>query len=91
MKELAVTFDPNFSDAENEVKIFIANNYEEDSVLVRQPASSGYDLEDLVWSEEVVRLNSWNEIEEAWGLCFKNQTPDTLWIEKKVLKGRKGL
>ena len=83
-KELAVTFDPNFSDAENEVKIFIANNYEEDSVLVRQPASSGYDLEDLVWSEEVVRLNPLNEIEEAWGLCFKNLTPDTLWVENKV-------
>lgn len=88
-KELAVTFDPNFSDAENDVKIFIANNYEEDSVLVRQPASSGYDLEDLVWSEEVVRLNPLNEIEEAWGLCFKNLTPDTLWVENKVFEGAK--
>lgn len=86
-KELTLFLQPNFSNAENDIRVFISNNYEEDSVQVRQPASSGYDYVDISY-DGLRRLSNENEIVTGWGPeTFINNGTDTVFITKGAFAG----
>jgi len=86
-KELTLVLQPNFSDTENDITIFISNNYEEDSVLVRQPASSGYEFVDISY-DGLICLTNEGEVITGWGpMTFINNGADTLFISKGVFAG----
>lgn len=86
-KELTLFLQPNFSSAENDIIVFISNNYEIDSVQVRQPASSGYDYVDISY-DGLRRLSDENEIISGWGPeTFVNNGTDTVFITKGAFAG----
>lgn len=86
-KELTLFLPPNFSDAENDIRVFISNNYEEDSVWVRQSASSGYEFVDISY-DGLRRLSDGNEIITGWGPeTFINNGADTVFITKGAFAG----
>lgn len=86
-KELTLFLQPNFSSAENDIRVFISNNYEEDSLQVRQPASSGYDYVDILY-DRPRRLSDENEIISGWGPeTFVNNGTDTVFITKGAFAG----
>ncbi len=86
-KELTLFLQPNFSSAENDIRVFISNNYEEDSLQVRQPASSGYDYVDILY-DRPRRLSDENEIISGWGPeTIVNNGTDTVFITKGAFAG----
>lgn len=56
-RELAMFFQPNFSDSDLKVDVVIASSFEYDTLTVTQPRSSGYDLERIEWNEPVTGLS----------------------------------
>lgn len=86
-KELTLFLQPNFSSAENDIRVLISNNYEEDSLQVRQPASSGYDYVDILY-DRPRRLSDENEIISGWGPeTIVNNGTDTVFITKGAFAG----
>ncbi len=86
-RELTLVLQPNFSDTENDITIFISNNYEEDSVRVRQPTSSGYEFVDISY-DGLIRLTNEGEVTTGWGpMTFINNGADTVFISKGVFAG----
>lgn len=84
--ELSVFLPPNFQEKEINVKLFITNNYEYDSVAVRQAASTGYVLEGMDWDTNARRLNQ--ELKVGWGpMSIINPGPDTLFFDKAIFGG----
>ncbi|HCQ72617.1 MAG TPA: hypothetical protein DIT75_04360 [Rikenellaceae bacterium] len=85
-RELAMFFQPNFSDSDLKVDVVIASSFEYDTLTVTQPRSSGYDLERIEWNEPVTR--TFPEYEKGWGpLSYKNEGPDTLRVNMRVFFG----
>lgn len=85
-RELAMFFQPNFSDSDLKVDVVIASSFEYDTLTVTQPRSSGYDLERIEWNEPVTR--TFPEYEKGWGpLSYKNEGPDTLRVKMRVFFG----
>ena len=86
-RELTMVLQPNFSDTENDITIFISNNFEEDSVRVRQPASSGYEFVDISY-DGLIPLTNEGEVTTGWGpMTFINNGADTIFISKGVFAG----
>lgn len=87
-KELSVFLPPNFQEKENSIKLFITNNYELDSVAVRQAASAGYVLEGMDWDTNARRLNQDNTLKVGWGpMSIINRGTDTLFFDKAIFGG----
>lgn len=87
-KELSVFLPPNFQEKKVNVKFFITNNYESDSVAVRQAASAGYVLEGMDWDTNARRLNQDNTLKVGWGpMSIINPGPDTLFFDKAIFGG----
>ena len=85
-RELAMFFQPNFSDSDLKVDVVIASSFEYDTLTVTQPRSSGYDLERIEWNEPATR--TFPEYEKGWGpLSYKNEGTDTLRVKMKVFFG----
>lgn len=85
-RELAMFFQPNFSDSDLKVDLVIASSFEYDTLTVTQPHSSGYELERIEWNEPVAR--TFPEYEKGWGpLSYKNEGTDTLRVKMKVFFG----
>lgn len=87
-KELSVFLPPNFTEKENHIKLFITNNYEYDSVAVRQAACVGYVLDGIDWDANAKRLNEDSGLKVGWGpMSIINPGPDTLFFDKAVFGG----
>ncbi len=87
-KELSVFLPPNFQEKDNSIKLFITNNYELDSVAVRQAASAGYILDGMDWDTNATRLNQDNKLRVGWGpMSITNPGPDTLFFNKAIFGG----
>ena len=85
-RELAMFFQPNFSDSGLKVDVVIASSFEYDTLTVTQPRSSGYELDRIEWNEPVTRTLP--EYEKGWGpMSYKNEGPDTLRIRMRVFFG----
>ncbi len=86
-KELTLYFHPNFSSTENDLTIYISNSYEEDSVKVRQPGSSGHEFVDISFDGLRHPANE-NEIITGWGpMTYINNGTDTLFVRMGVFAG----
>ncbi len=82
-RELAMFFQPNFSDSDLKVDVVVASSFEYDTLTVTQPRSSGYELESMEWNGIVKRTLP--EFEKGWGpTSFKNPGPDTLYVPCEV-------
>ncbi len=87
-KELSVFLSPNFRMEEIFVKLFIANNYEYDSVAVRQAGSAGYVLDRMDWDTNAGRLNQDDNLKVGWGpMSVINLGPDTLFFNQAIFSG----
>ena len=85
-RELALFFQPNYSDSDLKVDVVIASSFEYDTLTVTQPRSSGYDLERIQWNEPVTR--TFPEYEKGWGpISYNNKGSDTLRVRTKVFFG----
>ena len=85
-RELAMFFQPNFSDSNLKVDVVISSSFEYDNLTVTQPRSSGYELDRIEWNEPVTRTLP--EYEKGWGpMSYKNEGPDTLRIRMRVFFG----
>ncbi len=87
-KELSVYLPPNYQRKEISIKLFFVNNYELDSVAVRQSASSGYVLDGMDWDRNATRLNQDNTLRVGWGpMSVTNPGTDTLFFNQAIFAG----
>lgn len=85
-KKLSIFMDPNFSKQDVKVNLIIANDFEEETITIRQNKASDYELVDIAWGNDIERFG--NEIETGWGpFTFRNSGQDTLFIDKAVFGG----